>query len=45
MSGVLSYALSDRAAIDVAYVDELTHAAQGLRYRSRIVNAVFGYRF
>jgi hypothetical protein len=41
----LSYALSDRAAINVAYTGELTHAAQDLQYRSRFVNAAFGYRF
>lgn len=45
LGGTLSYAASDRAAIHVAYVDEHTHAAQNLRYRSRIASAALGYRF
>ena len=45
IGGTLSYALSDSAVIDVAYLDERTHAAQSLSYRSRIVNAGFAYRF
>lgn len=45
VGGTLSYAMSDRAVIDVAYVDERTRAAQNLYYRSRIANATFTYRF
>jgi hypothetical protein len=45
VAGTVSYAMSERAVIDVAYVDERTHAAQNLAYRSRIVNAGFVYRF
>lgn len=45
LGATLSYALSDRAAIHVAYLDERTRAAQDLRYGSRIASAAFGYRF
>ena len=35
----------DRSAINIAYIEELTRAAQDLEYRSRMVNATFAYRF
>ena len=45
LSGALGYALGHQAAIHLAYVDERTHAARDLHYRSRTVNASFAYRF
>ena len=41
----LSYAPNARSAINIAYIGELTRAAQDLEYRSRIINATFAYRF
>ncbi len=43
-AATLSYALSDRAAIDLSATGELTRAAHGLDYRSRIVSLSFIYR-
>ena len=41
----LSFAIDDRSTIDVAWLHDDTHAAEGLRYRSRGVNAAFIHRF
>jgi hypothetical protein len=43
-AAALSWALSPHAAIDAGYAYELTHAAQGLDYRSRVVRLSISYR-
>lgn len=39
------YALDDRSAFRFGYIEELTDAARGLEYRSRIVVVTFNHRF
>src|SRR5688572_2719873 len=41
----VGYALSDRSALTIGYVEERTDAANGLEYRSRILAVTFNHRF
>jgi hypothetical protein len=41
----LSYAVHDRASLNVGYLHESTRAAEGIRYRSRSVEATVVYGF
>ena len=44
-SAALSYALHERAAVNVGYLQERTRAAEGLEYVSRVVDASIAWRF
>ena len=41
----MSWSLSDRASINVAYSDERTRAYEGLDYRARVANVSFAYGY
>ena len=40
-----SYALGDRASLNVGYAYGFTRAAQGLQYQNHIVSAAWAYRY
>jgi hypothetical protein len=44
-SGTLSYALGDRASLNLIYAYEFTRAAQGLQYQGHVVTASWIYRY